>query len=328
MTKLPDRYPQKDFFVCDIADVILKSDTASMEHPLFSLATKPDMRHLHYENGENTLDISPSGMGLPTIFDKDVLVFCISQFMHHKNQGLPYGNRVHFSAREMMMATNRKTGGIEYKRLEQALQRLVGTTFTTNIATNEGRETWIFSMINEGRLVEKNGRLDYCDVVLSDWLMDAIEGDSVLTLSKDYFFIRRPLERRIYEIARKHCGHQKQWKIGLEKLQLKTGSNAPLKRFRLNLRQIITEDDTPDYRIELTTDDMVIVRPRSQRKMLADAIRIPPWAEEKAREVCQQKGQDYYGVEAEWKEFARTKEPPKNAGGAFVGFCKAKPKLR
>jgi hypothetical protein len=46
MALLPDRHPQKDFFVLDIADVVPKDDTASMQHPLFSLATKPDMRHL------------------------------------------------------------------------------------------------------------------------------------------------------------------------------------------------------------------------------------------------------------------------------------------
>ena len=34
---LPDRYPQGDFFVCDIFDAVPKADMASMEHPLFSL---------------------------------------------------------------------------------------------------------------------------------------------------------------------------------------------------------------------------------------------------------------------------------------------------
>lgn len=48
MSLFPDRHPQKDFFILDIADVVPKDDTASMEHPLFSLATKPDMRHLLY----------------------------------------------------------------------------------------------------------------------------------------------------------------------------------------------------------------------------------------------------------------------------------------
>jgi hypothetical protein len=34
---LPDRYPQGDFFVCDIFDAVPKADMASMEHPIFSL---------------------------------------------------------------------------------------------------------------------------------------------------------------------------------------------------------------------------------------------------------------------------------------------------
>ena len=40
MPLLPDRHPQKDFFILDISDVVPMDDMASMEHPLFSLATK------------------------------------------------------------------------------------------------------------------------------------------------------------------------------------------------------------------------------------------------------------------------------------------------
>ena len=46
---LPDRYPQGDFFVCDIFDAVPKADMASMEHPIFSLSTKPDTRVREYE---------------------------------------------------------------------------------------------------------------------------------------------------------------------------------------------------------------------------------------------------------------------------------------
>ena len=94
MALLPDRHPQKDFFILDISDVVPKDDTSTMEHPMFSLATKPDMRHLHYQAGENTLKIVPSGNGLPTVFDKDILIFCISQLMHKKNRGEKIGKRL------------------------------------------------------------------------------------------------------------------------------------------------------------------------------------------------------------------------------------------
>lgn len=335
MALLPDRHPQRDFFILDISDVVPKDDTASMEHPLFSLATKPDMRHLVYKNGTNKLEIIPSGRGLPTIFDKDILIFCISQLMHKKNRGEKIGKRVRFSARELLVATNRPTNNLGYNRLEQAFQRLRGTTFTTNIETGNRIETRIFGLIDEGgfvRTADERFRLDYCEIVLSDWLMRAIETNEVVSISNDYFRLRRPLERRLYEIGRKHCGGQKKWHIGLAKLQEKTGSNAPLKKFRLNLRQIIADDHTPFYRMELTEDDLVIFRPRTTKTALAPSIKLPEWAEDKGRELAREKGWDYHALRSNWlgmaTEEANKGNPPKNAGAAFVGYCKKQKTLR
>ena len=334
MSLLPDRHPQKDFFILDIADVVPKDDTASMEHPLFSLATKPDMRHLVYQNGENRLEIAPSILGLPTIKDKDILIFCISQLMHMKNRGEKIGKRVRFSARELSIATNRPVGGDHYKRLEQAFKRLQGTQFTTTIRTGKKPGVKIFSLVDQAGFVmqEETWRLDYCEVVLSDWLMRAIEANEVVTITNDYFRLRRPLERRIYEIARKHCGEQKKWQIGLANLQNKTGSNAPLKKFRLNIRQIIADDHMPFYRMELTADDLVIFRPRKAKTTLAPSITLPDWAEEKARGIAREKGWDYHALRANWMEFAQEAtgkgNPPQNAGAAFVAYCQKQEVLR
>lgn len=179
---------------------------------------------------------------------------------------------------------------------------------------------------------EGEWRLDYCEVVLSDWVMRAIEGDEVVTISNDYFRLRRPLERRIYEIARKHCGSQKRWHINLAKLQDKTGSNAPLKKFRLNIRQIIEGDHLPFYTLELTSDDLVIFRPRQQRVTISADIVLPEWAEEKAREIAREKGWDYHALRANWMDFAHDAtskgNPPKNTGAAFVAYCKKQGRLR
>ena len=48
---LPDRHPQREVFICDIIDAAPKGDLSSMEHPVFSLSTKPDMRPRRYERG-------------------------------------------------------------------------------------------------------------------------------------------------------------------------------------------------------------------------------------------------------------------------------------
>ncbi|WP_394420013.1 replication initiator protein A [Sulfitobacter sp. 1A13421] len=139
---------------------------------------------LRYKSGENSLEIIPSGLGSPSIKDKDILIFCISQLMHRKNRGEEIGKRVRFSARELMMATNRNTDGREYKRVEKAFQRLQGTQFKTSIRTGGKKEVRIFSLIDEGGYVmreEGEWRLDYCEVVLSDWFMRAIEANEVVS---------------------------------------------------------------------------------------------------------------------------------------------------
>lgn len=46
-------------------------------------------------------------------------------------------------------------------------------------------------------------------ITLSDWLYNAVEGFEVLTLHRDYFRLRKPMERRIYELARKRAN----WRI-------------------------------------------------------------------------------------------------------------------
>ena len=47
---LPDRHPMGDFFVCDIFGAAPKDDLGSMEHPIFSLSTRPARRVLSYEH--------------------------------------------------------------------------------------------------------------------------------------------------------------------------------------------------------------------------------------------------------------------------------------
>jgi hypothetical protein len=48
------------------------------------------------------------------------------------------------------------------------------------------------------------------EVTLPDWLFRSMEAKQVKTISADYFRLRKPLDRRIYELCAKHCGKQKE----------------------------------------------------------------------------------------------------------------------
>jgi plasmid replication initiation protein len=51
-------------------------------------------------------------------------------------------------------------------------------------------------------------RMVALELALSRWLYNAVLAREVLTLNREYFRLGGGLERRLYELARKHCGQQ------------------------------------------------------------------------------------------------------------------------
>jgi plasmid replication initiation protein len=328
---LPDRMQQGDFFVCDIFDAAPKGDMASMEHPIFSISTKPDRRVRRYESGQNFVEIAPSIKGLATVHDRDVLIFCISQIMAAVNSGREVKQSLRFKAYDMLVATNRPTGGESYARLRDAFIRLSGTRIETNITTGATEILDGFGLIESYRIVRetRDGRMQEVEVKLSDWVFNAIRHKEVLTLHRDYFRLRKPLERRIYELARKHCGQKQSWKIGLEKLRTKCGSSSTEKEFRRLVQNIVKQDESfghmPDYALSLEGDMMTFINRREAETVISPAIsqiRLDPESHHDARTVAP--GWDTYVLESEWRQWMHEYdvEPPRNPTKAFIGFCR------
>ena len=95
------------------------------------------------------------------------------------------------------------------------------------------------------------------EITLPEWLYRSVQAKQVLTLSPDYFRIRKPVDRRIYELARKHCGNQRQWQCTLKTLHEKSGSTDALRNFRGAVRTLSEADQLPDYRVQLDDSDLV-----------------------------------------------------------------------
>ena len=256
---LPDRHPTADFFVCDILAALPKDDMATMEHPVFSLSTRPDLRVLAYAHNGVEITVTPSVRGLATIHDKDILIYCISQLMAALNAGRAISRTVTLRAHDLLVATNRETSGDAYRRLREAFERLAGTRMTTNLAMGEVEVTRGFGLIEGWEIVRKTrgGRMISVSVTLSDWLYRAVLSSAVLTLSRDYFRLRKPLERRIYELARKHCGRQESWRVSVDLLLKKSGSASPRRVFRAMLREMIAADHLPDYAMAEEPGDII-----------------------------------------------------------------------
>jgi hypothetical protein len=78
---LPDRHPVPDFFIADLVDWALKDDWHSMEHPFFSLSKNPDCEIRRYDHNGIRITVTPSVLGLATIWDMDILIYAVSQLI-------------------------------------------------------------------------------------------------------------------------------------------------------------------------------------------------------------------------------------------------------
>ena len=258
------RHPNRDFFLADMFDYAMKDDGASMEAPIFTLSTKPDLSIWTWtsKDGNKSIKVAPSVLGRATQHDKDVLIYVVSQLTEALNRGRDDAkNRtVRFTVHDFLVTTNRQTSGEGYKLLQEAFERLAGTRITTDIKTGGQRVKEGFGIIDRWKIIDKSPtdeRMVAVEVTISEWLYNAVSAFEVLTIHPDYFRLRKPLARRLYEIARKHCGHQTEWMIGLELLQEKAGSKSTLKEFRRAIRVIEADDSLPEYRMMLTHDDKV-----------------------------------------------------------------------
>ena len=331
---LPDRHPIQDFFICDVTDAIPKDDMGSMEHPIYSLATQPDLTLREYEHNGVKVSIIPSTLGLATIHDKDILIYCISQLVAKMNAGHVPNRTLHIKAFDLLVATNRNNDGRAYQQLVAALDRLKGTTIRTNIKTGGEESTSGFGLIDSWNILRHtdSGRMSEIRINLSDWVFNAVLSHEVLTLHRDYFRLRKPLERRMYELARKHCGKQDEWVVSLDLLRKKSGSASSEKEFR-RLVSVICEEDAehrhmPDYAVAVEGDQVRFTNRSTMKPLpspqLANFPRLDPETYHDARTVAP--GYDVHYLEQEWRSFWFESGQPEltNPDAAFIGFCRSR----
>ncbi|MDC8832990.1 replication initiator protein A [Alteromonas gilva] len=247
---------QLDLFIADIVDAAPKGELHTMEYPIFAISTRPDTKPYRFDNPKTGawMEIIPSSKGRATIHDKDILLYCFGQLAEASNRGRPLSRKVQMVAYDFLKQTNRGTGGREYKAITDALVRLRGTTFNTNVKDGGGlsQKGSIFGLIDYGQAVtDEKGRLSHVEIVISEHLFAALSNNQILTYNPEYFMLSTGYERRLYELCRKHCGNQESWEIGFENLHNKFGVRSSLREFRRNIKALVEKQSIPDYQIYL-----------------------------------------------------------------------------
>ena len=334
---LPVRHKAPDLFSIDVSNITIKDSRHHLEFPLFSLASKnsPKPRPRTYTDKHgNGIEIHPSWLGLPTILDKDILIYAISHIVDARRRGKPASRRVVIYSADLLRFANRPLGGRDYASLERSILRLRGCTIRTNIRTGGIEQTDVFGILDSASLRRKydlHGRLMHCEVTISEWLWNAIQTNEILTLHKDYFRLRRPLDRRLYEIARKHCGHQSSWTIGLNRLLEKSAAQCTLPYFRFQIRKVARQAaDHPEYLpgyLVAFDDEADLVRFYSREDdpiLITDPLDT---FDESTWRAATTLAPDYdiRELNRQWLAWRQKQclPPPRHAPSAFLGFVKA-----
>lgn len=333
----PRRYPQGDLFIIDALDVALKDDMASMEHPIYSLSKKPERTIEPIEYKGTKIEFRASVKGFPTIYDKDLIIYAISQVI--AEMGEPEEGKeppeppsfVEFDPIDFLIFTERSTGGKAYDALVDSADRLHGSSIRTN-ATINGQiiDEWRH-LIDDVHVTTShdNKKPIRIKIGLSSMMRETIKTRAVLTLNKDYFRLRKPIERRVYELARKHVGQKKSFLFNLDTLKTKAGSRSNLREFRRSIKQMAKDNKLPDYEMAFDLEnDQVSFTPRAQfiRAYTPETPHLPPletWAYEKAKEYLP-RALSVYAAETDWREhWVKTGcKKLDNPSAAFIGWCR------
>lgn len=260
----PDIHDEPVMIITATGRPKLRSIKQFLALPFFSLKKK-DMDKFHYKSndGSEEIKIIPSGLGRPTVYDKDFIIYIISYIQELLDKGeitTSTPNAVYkFDVNQLMEHIGRKPARNVYKNGKLFLELIdTGVRLSSQIVTTirfgnkevaAGR-----SFISEWTLEnDKETNKLVMFIKLADWIYAAIMKDNkpseILTLDKNYYQIPIGLERRIYEILRQKMGifytngnkPLAYYQIKMSDLKMLCGSTSEDKEFTRNIKKIITD---------------------------------------------------------------------------------------
>jgi len=192
-----------------------KNERTLMAYNFFNLTREHQIELPRYDDGRFSIEVKGTSDGVASIWDKEVLIYLESLLQDRINRGEPPSPIFQFTANDLFRITGTQAAGTAYDGLEGALKRLKGSVVTTNLLDDdgEGGETGGFSWIDDYLIKWRKNRkgeksMQSVTVILGRRLYRAIlKNNRMLTYDAAYFKLK-PLEKRLYEIARAHVGEQ------------------------------------------------------------------------------------------------------------------------
>ena len=265
--KKPKKKPSKDIIEFDPRDMM-----EVMEYPYLSLS-KNRKSPIHYEretpNGIIKIKVSchPPHY-VASIYDWDIIMFVESKIQEILNSSSDIPPRTLIIPRhELLKSLHKHDGNKQNKDLHASLTRLKTTVIETSVR-NEDRKYDCFGWLDSWGYTERKD-IKEIKITLSQWLYDGIcQKGALLKVKPEYFEITSGLKKFLYRTARKHVGTQNNsWTISLETLYEKSAVERDLRKFKYDLKKVVSDNDIPNYFLEwIKEDGKVSVRFVNARK--------------------------------------------------------------
>lgn len=234
-----------------------------MAYPYFSLTKQKRTKPMRFANKEQNIRIEVHGLeihGIANIHDADLLLWFSAEVRRHYEKTGRITHRIFYNPRKMLVEIGRGKGGMQIKRLQESLERLVSTYIHTTVRTEHQEKKGGFHWLDSWTSSEDNKTgepKNFWSVSMSDWLIQGIIQDTnILTLNTDYYALTSGLEKRLYQIARKHAGKQNFGAVmTMDTLYKKTGSSEDTRKFAYKVRELAREKGSLlDYNISVVPD--------------------------------------------------------------------------
>jgi plasmid replication initiation protein len=234
-----------------------------------------------YESPDGTTKVKISCHSehyIASIYDWDIIQ-CIAgkiQEVINSKEDIP-PRTVIIPRYKLLKELNKHDGKKGRKEIEASLSRLKVTGIETTVRNEDFRYKGGFGFIDSWGYTERKDIKEF-RITLSDWLYDGICRDgALLKVHPEYFKMTSGLKKILYRIARKHVGTQnKSWDFSIEELHKKSGSERDLRKFKHDLKKVISGNDIPGYLFELIEEDgKITVHVVNVRKYFKEALTQP-----------------------------------------------------
>ena len=211
-----------------------------MLFPFCSTAKAKRVKGIRYASadGKRWLEVTANyDYGMAKIWDFDILRFALSKAGEVALQVGYFPPCVEFTAYECLKAIGRDTkAGKNYIWIEEAFDRLVSTTYKGNVFKEDESRSEVFTLINVEYLKNQKGQVDKIRMNFNHRIQESAKLRGLLTIDNMVFHEEAGIKKRLLELVTVSMGKERNWTVGLERLQALCAHDGQPKEFKRQLK--------------------------------------------------------------------------------------------